>query len=159
MAYLRTLNYTGQTVPSVNGELTINGSLNPNYNDCEIVGGTLVGQVYITNVRNFRLAGMDISNPGGIGVYVEQTGTQDVLIENNLIHDCGKEGVYVNQGQSTTAPRHVNMVVRNNRVYNAGQGVTGDTAPQRCGIIVYASDAVVEGNDVNNVGGSATASR
>lgn len=152
MAFLRTKNYTtspAPTNPNVPGELTIDGATDPTWNDCEVIGGK-VGSVYITNVRNLRISGMEVSNPSGIGVYLEQTGTQDVEITNCTIHDCGKEGIYANQGVSTTAPRHVNLKLTNNRLYNVGLGVSGDTV-QRNGISCYASDCTIAGNEIDNV--------
>ncbi len=153
MAFLRTKNFTGQTIPASPynaNEVTIDGSADPSWNDCEVIGGSFTGHVYITRVSNLKLNGLTISNPGGIGIYVEQTGSTDLEIANCTVQNCGKDGIYVNQGVDTSAPRHVRLKLTTNRVTNVGTGVAGDTE-QRNGITCYAADATIQGNTVDGV--------
>lgn len=148
MAYARTKVLTGQTFAA---EVVMNGATDATWNDCEVIGGTFQNGIYVTNVTKLRINGADITAVG-IALYIEQTGSQDVEVYNNFIHDCGKEGIYVNEGDATTAPRHINMRIINNRLRATGKGTApGDTAAERHGIDCWSKGFLIEGNDIDGV--------
>ncbi|WP_448191916.1 right-handed parallel beta-helix repeat-containing protein [Azospirillum sp. sgz301742] len=156
MPFTTTKSYIGQTIPTNFDnagvpELRIDASVDPSWNDCEVIGGLVQGSVHIVSARNLRLNGVEVTSPNGIGIYLSQTGTQDVEITGCFVHDTGNDGIYVDEGTATTAPRHVNLRLTNNRLYSVAKGVVGDTAAERHAIECFAKDCVIQGNDINNV--------